>query len=50
MKYLTLLLIIGLAFSTTINIPADYTTIQERINGWRHCPCCTGDLSRKPHS
>ena len=28
MKYLTLLLLIGLAFSTTINIPSDYTTIQ----------------------
>ncbi len=32
MKYLTLLLIIGLAFSTTINIPSDYTTIQAGIN------------------
>ena len=31
-RYLSLLLFIGLGFSTTINIPSDYTTIQEGIN------------------
>ena len=31
-KHLTLLLSIGLGFSTTINIPIDYNTIQEDID------------------
>ena len=31
-KYISLILFIGLAFSTTINIPSDYTTIQAGIN------------------
>ena len=31
-KYISLTLFIGLAFSTTINIPSDYTTIQAGIN------------------
>ena len=31
-KYISLPLLIGLAFSTTINIPSDYTTIQAGIN------------------
>ena len=31
-KHLTLLPFIGLGFSTTINIPIDYNTIQEDID------------------
>ena len=31
-KHLILLLFIGLGFSTTINIPIDYNTIQENID------------------
>ena len=31
-RYISLLLFVGLVFSTTINIPSDYPTIQEGIN------------------
>ena len=31
-RYISLLLFVGLVFSTTINIPSDYTTIQAGIN------------------